>query len=135
VYVCKLANQYCKFYVTSWKLNSLSSLTASLSAGRGNRGSGRSPASLGSSSLLLQHRPIEGVVILVIEGPKEDPEQLAKVHVVRSLLEPKTAAVVEVHGKLGGVALAENFNWGRHLLLTNLLVLLLLGGSLETLPR
>ena len=39
-------------------------------------------------------------------------------------------AVVEVHGELGRKTLTEDFNGSRHLLLADLLILLLLGGSL-----
>ena len=108
--------------------------------------------------LLLQHRPVERVVVLVVERPEEDPVELAEVHVVRRLLEPQAAAVVEVHGELCGEALAQHLcilnsnhrravvvgfkllrallylNRRRHLLLTDLLILLLLGGRLQTLP-
>ena len=58
--------------------------------------------------LLLQHRPVERVVVLVVERPEEDPVELAEVHVVRRLLEPQAAAVVEVHGELCGEALAQH---------------------------
>ena len=109
--------------------------------------------------LLLQHRPVERVVVLVVERPEEDPVELAEVHVVRRLLEPQAAAVVEVHGELCGEALAQHLgilysrrmkadlivllimmrarvylNRRRHLLLADLLILLLLGGRLQTLP-
>ena len=109
--------------------------------------------------LLLQHRPVEGVVVLVVERPEEDPVELAEVHVVRRLLEPQAAAVVEVHGELCGEALAQHLcilysqnmkadlivlpimrrerlylNRRRHLLLADLLILLFLGGRLQTLP-
>ena len=58
--------------------------------------------------LLLQHCPVERVVVLVVERPEEDPVELAEVHVVRRLLEPQAAAVVEVHGELCGEALAQH---------------------------
>ena len=61
-----------------------------------------------SGGLLLQHRPVERVVVLVVERPEEDPVELAEVHVVRRLLEPQAAAVVEVHGELCGEALAQH---------------------------
>ena len=110
------------------------------------------------SGLLLQHRPVERVVVLVVERPEEDPVELAEVHVVRRLLEPQAAAIVEVHGELCGEALAQHLcilnsnhrkaivmgfrllrallylNRRRHLLLADLLILLFLGGRLQTLP-
>ena len=58
--------------------------------------------------LLLQHRPVERVIVLVVERPEEDPVELAEVHVVRRLLEPQTSAVVQIHGELGGETLANN---------------------------
>ena len=60
------------------------------------------------SGFLLQHRPVERVVVLVVERPEEDPVELAEVHVVRRLFEPQAAAVVEVHGELCGEALAQH---------------------------
>ena len=120
------------------------------------RGVARSRNTCGG--LLLQHRPVERVVVLVVERPEEDPVELAEVHVVRRLLEPQAAAVVEVHGELCGEALAQHLyilnsnhrkevsriskllrarlylNRCRHLLLADLLILLLLGGRLQTLP-
>ena len=62
------------------------------------------------------------------------PKELPEIHVVRSLLEPQTSAVVEIHRELCWEPFAENFNWCRHLLLAYLLVLLLLGCGLEPLP-
>ena len=113
----------------------------------------------GGGSLLFQHGPVECVVVLGVERPEEDPVELAEVHVVRRLLEPQAAAVVEVHGELCGEALAQHLfikasqrmnsdlivlpimrlarlylNRRRHLLLADLLILLLLGGRLQTLP-
>ena len=70
------------------------------------RGVARSRNTCGG--LLLQHRPVERVVVLVVERPEEDPVELAEVHVVRRLLEPQAAAVVEVHGELCGEALAQH---------------------------
>ena len=71
----------------------------------------------------------------MVEGAEEDPEQLPQVHVVGSLFEPQPAAVVQVHGELGRESFAEHLHGGRHLLLTDLLVLLLLGRRFESLPR
>lgn len=50
--------------------------------------------------LLLHHGPVEGVVVLVVEGAEQDAEQLAQIHVVGRLVEPQAPAVVEVHGEL-----------------------------------
>jgi len=108
-------------------------LARSWHGGRGDRGRG-SPYGSAGSSLLLQHSPVEGVVILVVQRTEEDPKELPEIHVVWSLLKPQSTAVVEIHGKLCWETFAQNFYWGRHLLLTDLLVLLLLGGGLQSLP-
>ena len=60
--------------------------------------------------LLLEHRPVEGVVVLVVEGPEEDSEELAQIHVVWCLFEAQPAAVVEVHGKLCWETLAQHLH-------------------------
>lgn len=52
------------------------------------------------SCLLFEKRPVEGVVVLVVECAEENAKELPEVHVVRSLLEPQASAVVEVHCKL-----------------------------------
>ena len=84
--------------------------------------------------LLLQHGPVERVVVLVVERAEENAEELTQVHVVGRLLEAQSATVVEIHGELGGEALAQDLDGRAHLLLADLLVLLLLGGGLEALP-
>ena len=86
------------------------------------------------SSLLLQHSPVKSVVILVIQGAEQDPEQLPQIHVIRAFLESQAPAVVEVHGKLSWEAFAQNLNGSGHLFLADFLVLLLFGGSLQALP-
>lgn len=50
-------------------------------------------------SFLFQHRPIEGVVVLVIQSTEQNAEQLAKVHIVGSFFEPQSSAIVQVHGE------------------------------------
>lgn len=49
---------------------------------------------------MLQHRPVEDVIVLLIQGSEQDPEQLAQVHVVRSLFESESTTVVQVHREL-----------------------------------
>ena len=109
----------------------------STASGRGGGLGGRAALDPGGrqGGLLLQHGPVEGVIVLVIEGAEEDPEELPQVHVVGSLLEPEAAAVVEIHGELGREALAEHLDGGGHFLFADLFVLLLFGGGLEALPR
>ena len=73
-------------------------------------------------SFLLQHCPVECVVILVVQSAEQDPEarirdcknlkwepeKLAQVHVVRRLLKAQAAAVVEIHRKLCWESLAQH---------------------------
>ena len=54
---------------------------------------------------LLEDSPVENIVILVIEGAEKDSEQLAEVHVIRSLFEPQPSAVVQIHGKFCRITL------------------------------
>ena len=78
--------------------------------------------------------PVEDVVHLVPFTDEEVAEELLEVAVVGLVLEAERAVVVEVGGELGGEALAECLDGGRHLLLGDAVVLLLLGLGLETLP-
>ena len=55
--------------------------TGSGSVGRGGR----------SGRLLLEHGPIKRIVILMIQSAEKDAEQLPQVHVVGSLLKPKSS--------------------------------------------
>lgn len=89
----------------------------------------------GQSCLLLQHGPVERVVVLVVQRAEEDPEQLPQVHVVGSLLETKPPAVVQVHGEFGREPLAKNLDRSGHLLLADLLILLFFSRGFEPLPR
>ena len=51
--------------------------------------------------LLLQQRPVECVVVLVVESAEQNAEKLAQIHVVGRLVESQTAAVVQIHGEFG----------------------------------
>ena len=55
--------------------------------------------------LLLQHRPVERVVILMIERSEENAKQLSQVHVIGRFVESQATAVVQVHGELSREAL------------------------------
>lgn len=85
--------------------------------------------------LVFVHGPIENIVILESFTDKEITEDLAEVGVIRLIIKAKGPGVVEVDGKLVGEATAENLGGSGHLLLHNTVVLLLLGSSLESLPR
>jgi len=83
-----------------------------------------SPHGCTGRRLLLQHGPVEGVVVLVVKGAEQNPKQLPEIHVVWCLLKSKATAVVEVHGELGREPLTQHLHRCGHLLLTNLLVFL-----------
>jgi hypothetical protein len=85
--------------------------------------------------LVLVHSPVKDVVVLEALADEEITEDLAEVGVVRLVVEAKRAGVVEVDGELIGEATAEDLGRCRHLLLHDAVILLLLGGRLQTLPR
>ena len=84
--------------------------------------------------LLLDH-PVEDEVVLVTNAVEQILEQLSQVSEIRFLLELERAAVVHINCKLLREALAEGLDGGRELLITDLLILVLLGFSGEALPR
>lgn len=55
--------------------------------------------------LLLKHRPIECVVILMIQSSEQDTEQLSQVHIVWRFFKPQTSAVIQIHSEFGGITL------------------------------
>ena len=78
--------------------------------------------------------PVEDVVVLVPFADEEVPEEFPQVRVIRLVIKPQCASVVQKDGELVGEATAEKVGGRGHLLLHNPIVLLLLGGGLETLP-
>lgn len=48
---------------------------------------------------MLEHGPVESVIILMVERAEEDAEQLTQVHVVWGLIKAEPSAVVQVHGE------------------------------------
>lgn len=84
--------------------------------------------------LVLVHGPIENIVVLETLADKEIAEDLAEVGIVWLVVEAKGTGVVEVDGELIWESTAEDLGWGGHLLLHDAVILLLLGGSLESLP-
>jgi len=85
--------------------------------------------------LVLVHGPVEDVIVLEALADEEVAEDFAEVRVVGLVVEAERAGVVEVDGELVGKAAAEDLGGRGHLLLHDAVVLLLLGGSLEALPR
>jgi hypothetical protein len=85
--------------------------------------------------LVLVDSPVKDIVILEALTNEEITEDLSEVGVIRLVVETKRTSVVEVDGELVGEATAEDLSWGGHLLLHDSVILLLLGGSLQSLPR
>lgn len=95
-------------------------------------------SSLGNSLsilLVLVDSPVEDVIILEALANKEITEDLAEIAVVGFVVEAQRSSVVEIDGELVGESAAKDLSRGGHLLLHNTIVLLLLSGSLKTLPR
>jgi hypothetical protein len=84
--------------------------------------------------LVFVDSPIKDVVILEPFSNEEITEDFSKVRVVGLVVESKRASVVEIDGELVGEATAEDFGRGGHLLFHDAVVLLFLGGSLQSLP-
>ena len=85
--------------------------------------------------LVLVDSPIKNVVVLETLTNKEVPEDLAEVGVVGLVIEAERTSIVEVDRKFVGETTAEDLGWGGHLLLHDSVILLLLGRSLQALPR
>lgn len=90
---------------------------------------------LGLLASTLLHTPVEDVVVLEPFPNKQVSEEFSQVRVVGLVVEAKGAAAVEVDCHLRGESTAEELGWCGHLLLHDAVVLLLLGGRLESLPR
>ena len=85
--------------------------------------------------LVLVDSPVKDVVVLESLANKEITEDLSQVAVVGLVVESERSSIVEINGKFVGESAAENLGRGRHLLLHDSVILLLLGGSLQALPR
>lgn len=85
--------------------------------------------------LILVHSPVKDIVVLETLADEEIAEDLAEVTVVRLVVEAERASVVQVDSKLVREPAAQHIGGRRHLLLHDAVILLLLGGSLESLPR
>ena len=84
--------------------------------------------------LFLDH-PVENEIVLVSHAIEEILEELAEVANIGLLLELETAAVVHVNGEFFRISLCQGLDRSRKFLVSDLLVLLFLGLSRETLPR
>ena len=88
----------------------------------------------GGVLLVLVDSPIEDVVVLEGFADKQVAEDLAQVGVIRLVIETQRASVVQVDGELVGESTAEDLGGSSHLLLHDAVILLLLGGRLQSLP-
>ena len=85
--------------------------------------------------LVLVYGPVEHVVVLEALTNEKIAEDLTKVGVVGLVVESEGSGVVQINRKLVREATAEYLGGGRHLLLHDAVVLLLLSSSLQALPR
>ena len=84
--------------------------------------------------LVLVNGPIEDIIVLKSFTNKEVAENLAKITVIRLVVETQRASVVQVDGKLVGETTAKDLGGSSHLLLHDAIILLLLSGRLQPLP-
>jgi len=92
----------------------------------------------GSSSVVivsLLDAPVKHVVILISLSNKEVAEELAEVGVVRLVIEAQCACVIKENTEFVRKAAAKKIGGSGHFLFHDTVVLLLLCGRLETLPR
>jgi hypothetical protein len=92
------------------------------------------PSSVASCSDSLD-APIKDIVVLEAFSDEEITEELAEVQVIRLVVEAERTRVVQEDSEFVRESAAQKIGGGCHLLLHDVVVLLLLGGSLETLPR
>lgn len=85
--------------------------------------------------LIFVDSPVKDVVILEPFSDKEITEDLTEVRVIRLVIKAKGTSIVQIDSELVGEPTTKDLSRRGHLLLHNAVVLLLLGGSLESLPR
>jgi len=78
--------------------------------------------------------PVEDIIILEPFSNEEVSAELAKVRVVRLVVEAECSGVVQENAKLIGESTAEKIGGSRHLLFHDTVILLLLCRSLQALP-
>lgn len=85
--------------------------------------------------LVLLPHPVVLAILDLPRGLQSLSKETTKIVIVRFVFEAEAADVAEILLKLLGEIRAKVLDRRRLFLLANLLVLLLVGGSLETLPR
>jgi len=78
--------------------------------------------------------PVEDIIVLEPFSNEEVSEELAKVRVVRLVVEAECSGVVQENAKLIGEPTAEKIGGSGHLLFHDTVILLLLCRSLQALP-
>ena len=78
--------------------------------------------------------PIKGVGILVAFTNEKVTEELVQVRIVRFVIESEHTSVVEEDTKFIGETAEKDISGGGHLLLCNVIILLHIGSSFESLP-
>ena len=84
--------------------------------------------------LVFVDGPVEDVIVLKRFTDEQVTEDLAQVGIVWLVVKAERTSVVEIDGEFVRETAAEHLCWGGHLLLHDSIVLLLLGGSLQSLP-
>ena len=79
--------------------------------------------------------PIEDVVILITFTNEQITEELAEIGIIRFVIEAQSPCVIEENAKFVGESTTEEIGGGGHFLFHDTVILLLLGSSLQTLPR
>lgn len=102
-------------------------LVGSLCVARGRNGL--------SILLILVDRPVKDIVVLETLSHKEVAEDLSEVGVVRLVVKAQGTGIIQVDGKLVGKAAAQDLGGSGHFLFHDPIILLLLRGGFESLPR
>jgi len=79
--------------------------------------------------------PIEDIVILITFANEQIAEELAEIGIIRLVIEAQSPCVIQENAKFVGESTAEEIGGGSHFLFHDTVILLLLGSSLQTLPR
>jgi len=95
-------------------------------------------AARSSSSVILGsplNAPVEDIIVLVTLTDEKVTEELAQIGIIGLIVEAESAAVVEENSEFVREATTKEVGRGRHLLLHNAVVLLLLRRRFQSLPR
>lgn len=79
--------------------------------------------------------PIKDIIILIAFTNEKITEKLAEIGIIRLIIETESASIIQEDAKLVGEATTKEVSWSSHLFFHYTVIFLLLGRSLETLPR